>query len=65
MATSAEQIAWTARLADAGYVAIHRPPEYGGRGADRRLVSLSLLYGDVGHHLERLAEIVFGPEGRS
>ena len=31
----------------------------------RRLVSLSLLYGDVGHHLERLAALAFEPEGRS
>jgi alkylation response protein AidB-like acyl-CoA dehydrogenase len=31
----------------------------------RRLVSLSLLYGDLGHHLERLAEFAFEPDERS
>ncbi len=31
----------------------------------RRLLSLSLLYGDGCHHLARLAEIAFEPEGRS
>jgi alkylation response protein AidB-like acyl-CoA dehydrogenase len=30
----------------------------------RRLVSLSLLYGDAGHQLERVAEFAFAREGR-
>ena len=30
----------------------------------RRLVSLSLLYGDAGHQLERVAELAFALDGR-